>query len=103
MIARDKSKMVSKFMKVNKNMDTLNQDVDSLSSPMEQPFNAEEKYTEDIFPCFLVMIGSNGAMFYVSYKNDVIVSIYVSSLNSYQPKGKGSCRILKCLMLFLKL
>ena len=36
--------------------------------PMEWPFEANKKFTEydNLFPCFMVMVGSNGGAFLVS-------------------------------------
>ena len=35
--------------------------------PIEIPFEAEKKFVDaDVFPCYLVMVGSNGAVFKVN-------------------------------------
>ena len=66
-ITKKEMEMMAEMMKDSTNMEPMNFE-GGFKSPLETPFNAEEKYMDykDIFPCFLVMIGSNGGIFYVS-------------------------------------
>ena len=61
-------KLFEAMLKDAQNMEKGAYDLSSVSFPLEQPFEADRKYLdyEDIFPCFLVMIGSNGGIFLVS-------------------------------------